>query len=170
MIIGTIAGGIMLKYIPVKYFEFMLYMFIFVLGFWFVSGRRNEEESTLERNLPSHCTGSDLSVSVFSGLCAGLFAVGGPPIVYWLGRRFTKDAFRRTLLVVFFIGGIAKLLTYGFAGLLTMHHVILTVYSLPGIVLGIILGNRIFITLSERLFSYIIGLMLIIIALFNLLK
>ncbi len=170
MIIGAVAGGIMLKYVPSKYFEFMLYMFIFVLGLWFVSGRRNKEKSTLERNLPTHCTAGDLTVSVFSGLCAGLFAVGGPPIVYWLGRRFTKEAFRRTLLVVFFITGIAKLLTYGFAGLLTMHHLILTVYSLPGIVLGIILGKRIFIALSERLFSYIIGLMLMVIALFNLLK
>ncbi len=170
MIIGSIAGGIMLKYIPLRSFDFLLGVFIIVLGFWFIFGRGNKEESTLEQDLPSHCTRGDLSVSVCSGLFAGLFAVGGPPIVYWLGKRFAKNAFRRILLVVFFLVAVARLLTYGATGLLNMHLVILTIYSLPGIVLGIIFGNRIFTALSERSFSRVIGVMLTIFAMRLLLK
>ncbi|MCE5249173.1 sulfite exporter TauE/SafE family protein [bacterium] len=165
MIIGSVAGALILKAIPVRRFDILLGVVIAVLGFWFILGRGADGESCLEQELPSQCSGSDLAVSAFSGLCGGLFAVGGPPIVYWLGRRFAKHAFRRALIVVFFLATIARVITYGASGLLNVKLAVYALYSLPGVVLGIVLGNRIFIALSERWFSRVVGVLLIIVSL-----
>ena len=113
---------------------------------------------------------ADLSVSAFSGFCGGLFGVGGPPIVYWLGRHFAKHAFRRTLIPVFFLATTARLITYGSVGLIHERLLIISLFSLPGIVLGIVFGNRIFQALSERSFSRVVGGVLVFVALWLILK
>jgi uncharacterized membrane protein YfcA len=61
-------------------------------------------------------------------------------------------------------------MTYGAAGLLGVRLAIFTLFAIPGVVLGIILGNRIFISLSERWFSRIVGGVLIFVSLKLLLK
>jgi uncharacterized membrane protein YfcA len=64
----------------------------------------------------------------------------------------------------------ARLLVYGATGLLTGRMALLSLAAVPGVLLGIFLGNRIFFALSERWFSRIIGAMLMFIALRMILK
>ncbi len=163
MIAGSIAGGILLKVVPAESFDLLLAVVITVLGGWFVTGRGKDGESSLEQHLPDTCARSDMAVSAFAGLCGGLFAVSGPPIVYWLGRRFAKYSFRRALIAVFFFATIFRLLTYGAVGLLSVRIWIPALFTIPGILLGILLGNRIFIALSERAFSRVIGSVLLVV-------
>lgn len=156
--------------IPAESFDLLLAVVITILGIWFVAGRGKDGEASLEQELPSRCSKSDLSVSAFAGLCGGLFAVSGPPIVYWLGRRFVKHSFRRALIAVFFFATIFRLITYGAVGLLHTNLWMPALFTVPGIILGIILGNRIFIALSERAFSRVVGTILIFVGIRLLLK
>lgn len=160
---GSIAGGILFKFVPAESLNLLLAVVITGLGAWFVTGRGKNGESSLEQHLPDTCARSDMAVSAFAGFCGGLFAVSGPPIVYWLGRRFAKYPFRRALIAVFFFATIFRVLTYGAMGLLSVRIWIPALYALPGILLGILLGNRIFIALSERAFSRVIGSVLLIV-------
>ena len=164
MTVGSVIGAVVLKYIPPQSFDILVGAVIALLGFWFIISRSQKGESVLETTLPDRVTPADLAVSTFSGLCGGLFAVSGPPIVYWLGRRFAKFSFRRTLIAVFFFANIGRLIAYGAAGLLHKSIVTLALFSIPGIVLGIFLGDRIFHFLSEGWFSRIVGAMLLIVS------
>ena len=170
MIAGSIVGGIMLKVVPAESFDLLLAVVITGLGLWFITGRGKDGESSLEQELPDRCNRSDLAVSSFAGLCGGLFAVSGPPLVYWLGRRFAKYSFRRSLIAVFFFATVVRLITYGVVGLLDMRIWIPALYSIPGILLGMVFGNRIFFALSERAFSRLIGGVLLFVGLRLLLK
>lgn len=170
MIVGTIAGGLLLSVFPAYSFDLLLAAIIFVLGVWFITGRSGKNGCSLRTDLPERSSVADLSVSTFSGFCGGLFGVGGPPIVYWLGRHFAKHAFRRTLIPVFFLATVARLITYGAVGLINERLLIVSLFSFPGILLGIVFGTRIFHALSERSFSRVVGGVLVFAALWLILK
>lgn len=162
MAAGSVAGAIGFKVIPAQSFDFLVGVVVAVLGFWFLFGRNRKADSSLKTALPKNCTVADLAVSVFSGICGGLFGVSGPPIVFWLGRTFTKITFRRTLISVFLFAAVARLATYGATGLLYVRFITLILYVIPGIILGVLLGNRIFHLLSETWFSRVVGGVLLI--------
>ncbi len=165
MVCGSIVGALLLNWFPADRLDFLVAGIISILGVWFMFGRGAAGAKAFSETLPVRTTGGDLTVSAFAGICGGLFAVSGPPIVYWLGRKYAKHAFRRTLIVVFFFATIARLLTYGATGMLTGRMLILSLAAVPGVLLGILLGNRLFIALSERWFGRVIGAVLVLVAL-----
>jgi len=162
---GSVAGAFLLLVFPADRLEILVAAVVFVLGVWFLAGRGENGGCALSESLLDRVAVGDIAVLAFGGICGGLFAVSGPPIVYWLGRKYAKHAFRRTLIVIFFFSNIARLLTYGATGMLTSRIALLALAAVPGVLMGIILGNRIFFAVSERRFSRIIGVMLVIIAL-----
>ncbi|MHB9029841.1 MAG: TSUP family transporter [Candidatus Latescibacterota bacterium] len=170
MVIGSVFGALLLRLFPADRLDLLVAAVVLALGVWFLAGRGEAGGCTLCESLPDRVSGGDLLFSAFAGVCGGLFAVSGPPIVYWLGRKYAKHAFRRTLIVLFFFANSARLLTYGATGLLTGRMALLSLAAIPGVLLGIFLGNRIFFALSERWFSRVIGVMLVIIALRMMMK
>ncbi len=165
MIIGSVFGALLLKLFPADSLDFLVAGIIFILGFWFVTGRGGADKCGLCETIPERASNGDMAVSAFAGVCGGLFAVSGPPIVYWLGRKYGKYAFRRTLIVVFFFATVARFLTYGATGLLSGKMALLSIVAIPGVLLGILIGNRVFAALPERWFGRVVGLALVIVAL-----
>ncbi len=161
MVVGSIIGGIVLKIMPVDGFTIFLGIVVALLGFWFMFGRNGKNNASLPETPPETATSGDIGVSTFSGFCGGLFGISGPPIVYWLGTRLAKSAFRSTLVAVFLFGGIARLSTYTLTGLMDSHCLVLSVVALPGLLLGLFLGNHLFVRISERWFSRLIGVILV---------
>jgi hypothetical protein len=78
------------------------------------------------------------------GLFQGLFASGGPPIVYYAGRVIDDPAeFRSTLSVLWLILNLALLISLwaaGQAGVLTLE---LAALVLPGFIVGVVIGSMI---------------------------
>jgi len=165
MVAGSIIGGVTLRFVPVHGFELFLGVVIIFLGLWFLSGRSGKDESELSAAPPSSASHADLAVSTFSGFCGGLFGISGPPIVFYLGSRLAKSAFRSTLVAVFMFGAMARLITYQAAGLTHFRAFLLGIVSIPGLLLGLYLGNHLFIRIREIWFSRLIGVILIISAL-----
>ncbi len=164
IIIGSIVGGLLLKVSPAGSFNFLLATIILIFGIWFFMGRGGRDESALTNDLPVDGTKTDYFASALSGICCGLFGAGGPPLIYWFGRRFAKHAFRRTLIPMFLFSSFARLIVYGSLGLLGIRFLSFTLFSIPGILLGVFFGNRIFSILSERSFSRVVGGVLVIVA------
>ena len=163
MIVGTVIGAMFLAMIPAAQFDILLGVFITGLGAWFMFSRSKVDESGFNHNIPDRPSGGDLMVSVFSGICGGLFAVGGPPIVYWFGRTYGRLPFRRTLIVVFYTATVARAITYGFGGLIDGHQITLSLIGTPGVLLGIVVGNHVHKRLTEKTFSKLIGIVMFII-------
>jgi uncharacterized protein len=165
MIAGSIAGGVALAHVPVQEFEIALGAVVMVLGAWFVMGRGGKDESTLPTMTPKKCKPADAAVSAFAGFCGGLFGISGPPIVFYLGTRLAKTAFRSTLIALFLFSSIARISTYSVMGLVDKTALLLAIISIPGMLLGLWLGSHLFIRIREVWFSRLIGAVLIFSAL-----
>lgn len=78
-----------------------------------------------------------------SGILGGAYNTNGPPIVVYSAlRRWPPERFRATLQGYFFPSGILLLLGHGLTGSLTQEVLRFYGYSLPFILLAILLGGK----------------------------
>jgi uncharacterized membrane protein YfcA len=107
---------------------------------------------------------------LLSGLLTGLFGTGGPPlIVYYHLAGLDKSSFRGNLMAVFVAMTLLRVVNYRAQGLITVPRLWSGLALLPVSLLGVWIGQRIHISISERLFRRLtsgllgaIGLMLLI--------
>jgi len=103
------------------------------------------------------------------GLFQGLFASGGPPIVYYAGREIEDPAqFRSTLSVLWLVLNLALLISLwagGQAGVLTLE---LAALLLPGFIAGVVIGS--FIRMKSRAFKAATWSMLLVIGIVQLVR
>jgi len=162
---GAVIGGLLIITIPERWFDWIFAVVIFVLGVWFIFGRgRTADNGGLVDELPSRCDAADLGMTFFGGFCGGLFGISGPPILWQFGRKFAKHAFRQTLIPIFFAAALARTVTYASTGLVTGQVLLYVLAALPGLLLGIYLGNKVFFRLSETWFNRVAGVVLIVVA------
>ncbi len=106
----------------------------------------------------------DLSWSFLAGICRGLFGIDGPPLVWHFGRAYEKAALRKVLIAVFMLGAFVRAASYCSSGLMSMQLLGYVALCLPGQVLGLYLGNKLFFAVPERQFSIVIGFVLSVIS------
>jgi len=81
---------------------------------------------------------------VGGGIFHGLFATGGPPIVYYASRQFhAQEKFRATLSMLWLILNVGLLAGFLIAGQLDVEKLKMTALVLPGLIIGIIIGSLI---------------------------
>jgi hypothetical protein len=103
------------------------------------------------------------------GLFQGLFASGGPPIVYYAGREIDDQAqFRSTLSVLWIILNIALLLSMWVSGKADVLSLELAALLLPGFIAGVIIGS--FIKMESKAFKAVTWIMLLIIGIVQLVR
>lgn len=141
-------------------------------GVWFLyderGGRANREREDRPAAHPRHGGRSrtawlSLPIGLASGVLAGLFGTGGPPVIVFLrGYRLDKGAFRATLLWYFFLMSFFRAGSYLSAGVLTSNEAVAAVWLLPPTLLGIALGMAAHQRLSERRFATAVSLLLVL--------
>ena len=169
IVVGSVFGGPLIVFIPAEYFRYLFSVVILLLGVWFVLRRGRVVGKGLQEHLPRKSSIRDLLITFFGGLCGGLFGISGPPIIWHFGRKFAKNAFRRTLVPIFCAAAVARVVTYSTSGLVSERSLLLALAALPGLVLGLYWGNKIFFRISEQTFSRVAGMALITVALYLLL-
>jgi len=103
-------------------------------------------------------------VGIISGVLSGLFGTGGPPLIlYYQLSGITKSSFRGNLMTIFLITAIARIPSYTAAGFFTCIRLNSALLLLPAAFLGIWLGNRIHIRLTEDKFRRMVSILLVII-------
>jgi len=161
MVVGTVAGVFLLSYVPAQTFRVLLGMAVFILGLWFAVFRTKASFDRLQEHLPDKCSRKDLGFAGASGVLGGLFGISGPPIIWHLGRQFRMVAFRDVLIVFFVFGAIARIIAFSVAGLVTSETMIYAAAGMPGLLIGLYFGTRVFFKIDETVFSKAVGAALI---------
>jgi uncharacterized protein len=97
--------------------------------------------------------GMDVGAGFASGVLATSTGTNGPPVVLALqARRVPPGEFRATLAATFMLQGLVALLGFALAGRLTAGVGRVVLVGLPGLVVGRLLGDRLFARLDPRRF------------------
>lgn len=162
MIIGSVIGALMLKVISPQRFQAILGTAFLLTGVWFF---RRAGASVRTDATPAAAGPGDLSVGLFSGICGGFIGICAPPLVLHFGRYLDKARLRRLLVIIFIPAAVAQTGTFALTGQLTREILLLGLVTLPTIPIGISLGNRVFLRMSETGFRRTLGGLLVFIAL-----
>jgi uncharacterized membrane protein YfcA len=161
IVAGSVAGGILLSLISPELFRLVLAVAVLLLAVWFIFFRSRSTGGDLTDELPSRASGGDMTAAAAGGLMGGFLGISGPPVLWHFGRRFAKRALRQVLIPIFLAAAIARVATYSATGLVDATVLLYYCVSLPGLLLGIYVGNRVFLSISEKAFSHVIGLILL---------
>jgi uncharacterized membrane protein YfcA len=78
------------------------------------------------------------------GIFHGLFATGGPPIVYYASRQFpAQEHFRATLSMLWLILNVGLIIGFLLGGQMDVDKLSMTAMVLPGLIIGIVVGSLI---------------------------
>jgi hypothetical protein len=100
---------------------------------------------------------------VLGGLIQGVFASGGPPVVYAVGRSLhDKTVFRSTLAALWFTVNSVLLATYAMTHRLTPETLTDSAILLPTVVLGIVIGELLHRYINEKHFRIVVFCVLIV--------
>ena len=103
-----------------------------------------------------------LQVGLGAGITGALFGMGGPPVVWYVSRQtMDKEEFRATLVTFFSFTSIWTLATYMYGGLFTREVLLFSVYMLPAVILGTLVGNLLHIKINQILFRRVIAIILL---------
>jgi uncharacterized membrane protein YfcA len=92
-----------------------------------------------------------------AGVLGGAYNTNGPPVVaYGMLRGWPPERFRATLQGYFLPTGVMILAGHGFAGMWTGEVLKLFLYSLPAIVIGVILGGLVNRKLTPGVFTKLV--------------
>lgn len=91
------------------------------------------------------------------GAIHGAFASGGPPVVYVCGRTLPdKRVFRATLAALWFLLGGVLLIIHAYTGHIGRTSLTLTAWLVPGLVIGLVMGEVLHGKLPERTFRILV--------------
>jgi uncharacterized membrane protein YfcA len=120
----------------------------------------------LLRHEIDHNTISDIKSNIYiagAGLIHGIYASGGPLLIYALGRlNLTKSAFRSTLGAVWLIFSVILTTSYIVAGTFTLHSLEYIAILLPVIITGIWLGEWLHHHINEASFKIFVFAVLLL--------
>ena len=156
IVIGSVIGGLLLNHLSVDHFKTIMSVAVFFIGATFLFGSPAGKMAVL----PGRPSSADGFFSFFGGICGGLIGIDGPPLVWHFGQKFSKKAFRQVLVPVFAAAALARVITYGFAGMISIQVLIYCGAAIPGLMLGIFIGNRVFIKIDQTWFERLIGFIL----------
>ncbi|MBE3112171.1 MAG: sulfite exporter TauE/SafE family protein [Acidobacteria bacterium] len=92
-----------------------------------------------------------------AGVLGGAYNTNGPPVVaYGMLRGWPPERFRATLQGYFLPTGLAILAGHGIAGMWTGEVFRFYLYSLPAIVIGVVLGGLVNRKLTHELFAKLV--------------
>jgi len=134
-------------------------------GLWQLRPRPAGGAADARPPLPAAVRGAAL---VGAGVIHGLFASGGPLLVWALGRSaLGKGAFRATLSSVWLIFGVVLVASYAWRGLLGADSLRASAALLPVLALALALGERLHHRLDELRFRRVVYALLLVAGLTN---
>lgn len=153
-IIGVIAGVALLVHLDRQILLTTLGLFVIAFG---IRSLLNLQGDSLISRLWA------LPASLAGGVVSALFGTGGPPYVIYLSHRIRdKGVFRATTSLLFLMEGGLRGAVFASAGLLLQPH-LLTAYlsALPFMALGLLLGSRVHVGISQSQMLRLIGALLL---------
>lgn len=95
-------------------------------------------------------------VGILSGFMGGSTSLSGPPVALFLmNQQQDREYFRANLVRYFCLGNIATLITMYFMGTMDMAVFTKAIYIIPGILLGVSLGEKAFQKIGPQIFRWV---------------
>jgi uncharacterized membrane protein YfcA len=163
IVAGSVLGGVLLSRVDPEVFKTLLGASILCLGIWFGLFRGRGNGGGLTNEIPSKASGPDVAAAGLGGILGGFLGISGPPILWHFGRRLGKEPLRAVLIPIFLAAAIARVATYAWTGVITTPVLVAFGVALPGLIAGILAGNRTFLRISEQAFGRVIGVMLFLV-------
>lgn len=99
----------------------------------------------------------------FAGLVHGIYASGGPLLVYAVNKmQLEKSVFRSTLSMVWLTMNIFLTLSYTVAGKINLESLRFSIYLLPPLVIGVLSGEFLHQRIPERGFKIVVFVLLML--------
>jgi len=100
-------------------------------------------------------------VLLLGGFIHGIFASGGPLIVYYASRELKdKSCFRATLSALWLVLNSFLIGNYYIRGQIQAHTLEFTASLLPALIIGILIGEFLHYKVNERLFRFVVYIVL----------
>ena len=164
MIVGAVLGGIALKLTPLKNFEKILGITILAAGIWFIIWRGKKKSNSLQEQMPQRACNKDYFLGFVGGLSGGFVGINSPIFILYFGSSLAKGPMRRLLVLILLPSAVSQVATYTTLGLMNSQILVYSMICLPGLLLGIYIGNRTFFRISERIFGVVLGGVLILLS------
>jgi uncharacterized membrane protein YfcA len=147
--VGVLAGIIAFQYIEGDLLKKLFGLLVILLSM--------RELYRLLRNRPDqHALSNSAATSciVAAGIVHGIYASGGPLLIYAVSRlNLSKSVFRSTLAAVWLIFSVVLTVSYLIAGKFTAHSIRYILILLPMILVGILLGEWLHHGIDENPFK-----------------
>lgn len=152
--VGIVVGAALLINLPREPLLVALGLFVLAFGVRSVLNLHGEKPVSRWWALPAGFTG---------GTVGALFGTGGPPFVIYLSHRLRdKSALRATFSGLFLIDGGLRIVVFLVSGLLLQRELLWALpASLPLLALGLYLGHRVHVGLSQAQMQRLIGILLV---------
>lgn len=101
-------------------------------------------------------------VGLVSGSLTGSTSMGGPPVVlFGVNQNWPRETFRANLLAYFIITNLFTLTLIAQAGVITRDVLLTDAKMIPGLVLGLLVGNTVFHRVPTQVFQRVIVLFVV---------
>ncbi len=157
MMTGATAGALLLSFLPLVYFDALFGLMLVPIGVWLIFSKSRKTSQGSNRPMPAYASNTDISVSFLSGIMSGLSGITAPILAWYFNRRYDKYAFRSIMIPLLLTSAITRVIAYALSGALTLELLPLVLLSIPGLVLGLWVGNHLFLKVSQKWLGIVVG-------------
>jgi uncharacterized membrane protein YfcA len=153
-LLGIVIGVTLLLSMPREPLLTALALFVILFGLRYLLNIHGERIVSKLWSIPAGLIG---------GLVGALFGTGGPPYVIYLTHRIKdKSQLRATFSGLFMVDGSIRIATFVVSGLLGIYLLPLLTMSAPVMMIGLYLGSRVHVGVSNRQMLILVGSLLLV--------
>lgn len=160
---GSFLGAELVFYLPLEGIRFAMGIFIFLFAL-FLGLKKNparNDSAMLPENRFSRRRLYGVGAGFLGGVFGGLIGMSGPPLIMYMKQAYPKDFFRTQLIVVFMVENLVRLAVYQRNRLFAVEDSAILLLCLLPLLIGLWLGARLHLRISETHFNRFIALVLI---------
>ncbi|UCE60889.1 MAG: sulfite exporter TauE/SafE family protein [Phycisphaerales bacterium] len=166
MAVGLWTGTWILETSDVSFLKRLLGLVVIGAGVYFIlesrNRRHNQNAASGKAQLAQKTPWLTLPLGLISGVLGAMFGTGGPPVIILLrAYGLDKAAFRSTILTYFLLMSLLRAGTYTNAGFITVDYALAAGMLLPSSLVGIIIGMIVHNRISESRFSQLVSVLLV---------
>jgi len=149
-VIGIPIGMLLLTITKPSSFKVAIGFLLIIYSIWMITSRGFSIKVNKNRLI-------DQLIGLISGIMGGFAALGGLLPTIWVGlQKLPKNSQRGTYEPFIFITSIASIISFYFAGLITLSILVDFFKVFPALILGSWIGIRIYPKINEELFRKVI--------------